>query len=63
MTCAVAVGWPGAVVEELTLRTTDEGGTLRFQQHAGGRRTRVVTAVDGSGFADVWIAAVERAQT
>jgi purine nucleosidase len=60
--CAVALGWPGAVVEEMRLRTVLEGGVLRFQPDDGGRLTRVAVDLDGASFAETWLAAVESAQ-
>lgn len=60
--CAVAAGWPGAVVEELTLRPVLEGGVLRFQGDPRGRRMRVVVDLDGERFTETWLSAVEAAQ-
>jgi purine nucleosidase len=62
VTCAVAVGWNGATVDELDLRATLAGDVLRFERRARGRRTRVVTDVDGASFSETWLAAVEQAQ-
>jgi purine nucleosidase len=62
VTCAVALGWAGAAVEELSLRTVFARDTLHFEPHAEGRPTRVVTDVDGPGFSETWLAAVEAAQ-
>ena len=62
VTCAVALGWGGAVVEELTLRTVLARGTLHFEVHPEGRPVRVVTDVDGPSFSEYWLAAVERVQ-
>lgn len=61
--CAVALGWPGAVVEELGLRPVLAGGALRFEPDDAGRPTRVVVDLDGEQLADTWITAVEAAQT
>ncbi len=60
--CAVALGWSGAVVEELRLRPVLHGDFLRFQLDPQGRPTRVVVDVDGPKFAKAWLAAVEAAQ-
>ncbi len=60
--CAVALGWPGAVVEEVRVRPVLERDVLRFQRDPEGTPVRAVVAVDGSGFAETWLAAVERAQ-
>jgi len=60
--CAVAVGWPGAVVEEARLRAVLEDGVLRFQPDPAGRPTRVVVDLDGPAFSEAWLTAVETAQ-
>ena len=60
--CAVAVGWTGAVVEEMRLRPVLERGVLRFRRDRQGRPTRVVVDVDGPAFAEDWLSAVEEAQ-
>ena len=58
---AVALGWSGAVVQEIPLRpVADE--VLRFQPEQAGRPTRVVVDLDGAAFAETWFAAVEAAQ-
>jgi hypothetical protein len=62
VTCATAVGWAGAVAEELPLRTVLVRETLRFEVHGEGRRTHVVTDVDGPCFSEYWLAAVEQTQ-
>jgi inosine-uridine nucleoside N-ribohydrolase len=61
-TCAVALGWPGAVVEELRVRPVLDGKVLRFQPDLQGRLTRVVMDLDGPSFTDTWLSAVEVAQ-
>lgn len=60
--CAVALGWSGAVVEEMRLQPVLEGGVLRFRPDRRGRPTRVVVDLDGASFAETWLAAVEAAQ-
>jgi purine nucleosidase len=60
--CAVALGWPGAVVEEVRLKLVIEGDVLRFDRDPNGRPIRVVTDIDGLGFTEVWLAAIEAAQ-
>ncbi len=62
LACAVALGWPGAIVEEMRLRPVLDGDTLRFEQNPDGRLTRVVVDVDAAGFTDTWLTAVENAQ-
>jgi purine nucleosidase len=60
--CAVAAGWPGAVVQEQRLRPVMEGDVLRFLPDQDGRLARVVVDLDGASFAETWLAAVEAAQ-
>ena len=60
--CAVAVGWPGAVVDEMRLQPVLDGEVLRFQPHLEGRLTRVVVDLDGESFTETWLSAVEGAQ-
>jgi purine nucleosidase len=62
VTCAVAVGWTGAVIEELRLRPVLEGEVLRFAPDRDGRLVRVVVDLDGQGFTDIWLRTVEAAQ-
>lgn len=60
--CAVALGWPGAVVEEMPLKTVTDGQVLRFEPSDDGRLTRVVIDVDGEQFREIWLSAIEAAQ-
>lgn len=60
--CAVAVGWPGAVLEDMTLMTVVEDDVLRWHRSSDGRPTRVLTDVDGPAFTEVWLTAVDEAQ-
>jgi inosine-uridine nucleoside N-ribohydrolase len=62
VTCAVALGWTGAVVEEMHLQAIVENEVLRFQPHPEGRATRVVVEVDGARFTQTWLTAVEATQ-
>ncbi len=62
VTCAVAVGWPGATLTEMDLRPVLDQGVLRFERQSEGRRTRVVTAVDGATFSGRWLDAIEAAE-
>jgi inosine-uridine nucleoside N-ribohydrolase len=59
--CAVAVGWPGATIEEHRLRPVLDGDTVRFQPDPDGRQTRILTSVDGPAFTESWLSAVEAA--
>jgi purine nucleosidase len=61
LACAVALGWPGAVVEETGLRVGMEGDLLRFRPDAEGRPVRVVADVDGVAFGEAWLDAVRAA--
>ena len=61
LACAVALGWERVTVEVIPTRLEAAGGRLRLAAHPGGRPLRVVTAVDGPAFEEVWLAAVERA--
>ncbi|CAA9405640.1 MAG: Inosine-uridine preferring nucleoside hydrolase [uncultured Rubrobacteraceae bacterium] len=58
LACAVAVGWDGARVEERRLRAREKDGVLTFPEEPGGRKTRVVTDVDGPRFEEDWLQAV-----
>lgn len=60
--CAVALGWSGAVVEEVRLQTVLDGEVLGFQSDPEGRLMRVVVDLDGVGFTETWLSAVEAAQ-
>jgi len=59
--CAVALGWPGATVEEIRVHPLRMGDVLSFQPHPEGRSTRVVLDVDGAAFREMWLSAVEAA--
>jgi purine nucleosidase len=61
--CAVALGWPGATVEEMQLQPVRKQEMLSFQLHPEGRSTRVVLGVDGTAFRERWLAAVEAASS
>lgn len=60
--CAVAVGWAGATTTELPLLPVIDDDLLRFQPDESGRLTKVVVDVDGPGFSEAWLAAVENAR-
>jgi purine nucleosidase len=62
LACAVALGWDeGAEVSELPLKFEVEGGLLRQRVEEGGRRTRVLTKIDGARFSRFWLDAVTAA--
>lgn len=62
VTCAVALGWEGAEIEEKRLRPVNNDGVLTFTPHPDGRVMRIVTDIDGDEFSETWLAAVEAAQ-
>jgi hypothetical protein len=61
VTCAAALGWPGAATQPRRLRPVRDGDVLRCQPDVNGRHCTVVTAVDGDAFTLAWLAAVEAA--
>jgi inosine-uridine nucleoside N-ribohydrolase len=61
VTCAVALGWPGAVIEQMRLRPVMEKDVLRFSPDEDGRATKVVVGIDATAFGRIWIDAVEAA--
>jgi purine nucleosidase len=61
VTCAVALGWSGATVEDIRVRPLRMDDVLSFQPHSEGRSTRVVLDVDGAAFRETWLSAVEAA--
>ncbi len=61
--CAVAHGWPGAIVEETRLHLIHDGELARFQPGTTGRPIRVLTDLDSPGFTEYWLNAVQSAQS
>jgi hypothetical protein len=75
---AVAVGWPGVVIEELSVRPRFDGEILEFLEvpgadagtagdsvagpDTGARRTKVVVDIDVDAFRRTWLDAVAAAQ-
>jgi inosine-uridine nucleoside N-ribohydrolase len=59
--CSVAAGWEGVRSHAERLLTSVEDGVLHWRVDDDGRPVEVVTEVDGTAFADHWLAAVERA--
>jgi inosine-uridine nucleoside N-ribohydrolase len=56
LACAIALDWSdGVEIHELPVVSTFEGGLVIQIIADGGRLTKVVTKVDGSRFADVWL--------
>lgn len=62
VTCAVALGWPGAAIDEMPLASTLDGQVFRWYQDPNGKPVRVVVDLDGQTFTETWLAAVEAAQ-
>lgn len=60
--CVVAVGWSGAVVEELLLSSALDGEVFHWYPDQAGRWTRVLVDLDGESFSEAWLTAVEAAQ-
>lgn len=58
LACAVAAGWDGALVEELELVARQDDGLLTFNEEPGGRKTHIVTDVDGPRLEEEWLRAV-----
>jgi hypothetical protein len=56
----VAVGWPGATVEEAHLRPEFVGDALAFVRDEAGPAIRILVAVDADAFAETWLEAVDR---
>jgi purine nucleosidase len=61
LTCAVALGWAGATLDEVRLRPVLQDGVLRFAPDERGRPVRILTGLDAPAFREAWIGAVERA--
>jgi purine nucleosidase len=61
VTCAVALGWPGAQVEARHLSTRLVDGVLTFVEDPAGVQHRVVTSIDGDAFGELWLTAIELA--
>jgi inosine-uridine nucleoside N-ribohydrolase len=60
--CAVALGWPGATVQETPLQLVRDGELVRFQSGPAGRLMRLLTDLDSDSFTEYWLNAVEAAQ-
>jgi hypothetical protein len=50
------------VVEEMRLKPALNGEVLRWGSDQDGQLTRVVVDLDGEGFTETWLSAVEAAQ-
>jgi inosine-uridine nucleoside N-ribohydrolase len=60
--CAVAAGWPGAVLAEMRIRSALVSEVMRLSTDQWGHPVRVVVDIDGPGFTQRWLDAVEAAQ-
>ena len=61
VTAAVGVGWSGARVKKMHLRTRVDGddGLLYFDKDPDGRPTRVVAGIDAHDFTERWLDCIE----
>ena len=63
LTCAVAVGWPGAQVCYARCPALPGSDGMVLSEHVSGSSRGVVEAVDGLAFSAAWLSAVEAAQS
>jgi inosine-uridine nucleoside N-ribohydrolase len=61
VTCAVALGWPGAVVQDMHLSPVWERDVLRFTHDSHGKQTRVLADIHSLDFTEIWLSCVESA--
>ena len=61
LACAVAAGWDGVTIRDLSVELSWEGSMLRMQEREGARPLRIVTDVDAPRFESAWLEAVIRA--
>jgi purine nucleosidase len=55
LACAVALGWDGAIIEDMPISLFTRGGWLYEKPDGNGRLQHVVTAVNGKQFSDRWV--------
>ena len=56
LACAIALGWnDGVEIREIPLSTEIKDGWLRHSVDEHGKRTRVVTKIDGEKFSEFWL--------
>jgi purine nucleosidase len=56
LACAIALGWnEGVVIQEVPVRSAIEDGWMVQKIAPGAKLTRVVTAVDGAAFSEMWL--------
>ncbi|HKO25590.1 MAG TPA: hypothetical protein VJY65_12740, partial [Chloroflexota bacterium] len=58
LACAVALGWEGVTIESTHVSTEVRDGWLYEQVDEAGREMRVVTAVEGARFNELWLSLV-----
>ncbi len=61
--CAVALGWPGAAIDQTRLQLIHDGALVRFEPADAGRPMRMLTDLDPASFTEYWLNAVETAQS
>jgi inosine-uridine nucleoside N-ribohydrolase len=61
VTAAVAVGWPGATVDNVLVETRLEDDVLVMRESDAGRAHRVTVDIDVESFSETWLASVENA--
>lgn len=57
--CAVALGWSGAVVKEVSLRPVLKDDILSFEPDEDGRLMQAAVDLDAAAFREAWLTAVE----
>lgn len=55
---AVALGWPGATIEPMTVMPSIENGVISWERADDGRAMRVVTDIDGAAFRELFLARI-----
>jgi purine nucleosidase len=61
LACAVALGWDGVTVQDVSTKLELRDDRLWMTRAPGQQALRVVTDVDGPRFEEAWVQAVERA--
>ncbi|CAN5787787.1 pyrimidine-specific ribonucleoside hydrolase RihA [soil metagenome] len=60
--CAIAAGWSGAVLKDMTLGCRMDDKLLRLERDPDGRPVRVLVDFDAEAFHEIWLSAIEAAQ-
>ena len=56
LACAIASGWnEGVLIQEVPVKSVIEDGWMKQEIAPGGKLTRVVSAVDGTAFSELWV--------